>query len=361
MLLYSGYAFLRKLLIELVQKNTTRIDYRLQILNLATTFCFLFLSIAYFYKIFRNPGREFWINYLVLIPSIFLMGLCCIYWVFPLNKDNSFFSFKFAKHLLLGLAISMVPAFFMETLYGGPVFITNLGLLFLVFPITWVIYKRQADTILALRGKEKELIKSKADIQFLRSQINPHFLFNALNTLYGTAIVEKSERTAEGIQRLGDMMRFMLHDNHLDLIPMGREIDYLKNYIALQKLRIANSPEIVIEAVLEEEHCNHLIAPMLLIPFVENAFKHGISFRAPSWIKINLHCEIERIYFTISNSVHPSDKNDPEKEASGIGIQNVKERLNLLYPNQYDFTCTDDNQNFQIRLSIPPKSNIKNA
>ncbi len=360
-LLYSAYAFLRKAIIQLIHKTTTRIDYRLQILNLVTTFFFLFLTVAYFYKIFRYPEIGFWVIYLVLIPSVFLMSLCCIYWVFPLNKNNSFFSFKFAKHFLLALVISMLPALFMETLYGAEIFLTNLGILLLTLPITWAIYNRQADTILALRGKEKELVKSKADIQFLRSQINPHFLFNALNTLYGTAIVEKSERTAEGIQRLGDMMRFMLHDNHLDLIPMRREIGYLKNYIALQKLRIASSPEIIIENVIEEENCDHLIAPMLLIPFVENAFKHGISFRAPSWIKISLHCEVERIHFSVSNSIHLIDPNDPEKEASGIGIQNVKDRLNLLYPNQYEFTCTDDHQNFQITLSIPPKTNIKNA
>ncbi len=360
-LLYSAYAFLRKLIIELILKSTGRIDYRLQILNLVTTFFFLFATIAFFYKIFREPSITFWTNYLVLIPSIFLMGLCSMYWVFPLTKDNSFFSFKFAKHLLIAIVISMIPALLMETLYGGQIILMNLSLLFFVLPISRIIYRKQADTILALRGKEKELSQSKADIQFLRSQINPHFLFNALNTLYGTAIVEKSERTAEGIQRLGDMMRFMLHDNHLDLIPMRREIDYLKNYIALQKLRIASSPEIIIEAVIEEEHCNHLIAPMLLIPFVENAFKHGISFRAPSWIKIKLHCETERIYFAVSNSVHSKDQNDPEKEASGIGIQNVKDRLNLLYPDQYEFTCTDDKQNFQVTLSIPPKTNIKNA
>ena len=117
-----------------------------------------------------------------------------------------------------------------------------------------------------LRIVEKELVKSKADIQFLRSQINPHFLFNVLNTLYGTALQENAERTAEGIQRLGDMMRFMLHENNLDFIRMNKEVEYLRNYIALQKLRTQSSPDIIIEDNINEQNCNYQIAPMLLIP-----------------------------------------------------------------------------------------------
>ena len=365
LLLYSGYVWLRNMIIKGFTKLENRAAYRTLILNQLTTFFFLFLAISFFLNIFKVTtlrGTDFWLMFFRYALPIFLMGLISIYWLFPLKGKNAFFSFKFLKHLFVALLISILPSVLVELLYGGISAFICLGLFFfLVLPISWVIYQQRADSILALRGTEKELVKSKADIQFLRSQINPHFLFNALNTLYGTAIVEKSERTAEGIQRLGDMMRFMLHDNHLDLIPMRKEIDYLKNYIALQKLRIAASSDIIIEDTIAEEHCNHLIAPMLLIPFVENAFKHGISFRAPSWIKIKLHCDAEKIYFTVSNSLHPSDQNDPEKEASGIGIQNVKERLDLLYPNAYEFNCVKDEENFQIQLSIPATTNIKDA
>lgn len=116
--------------------------------------------------------------------------------------------------------------------------------LLIVTPITWVLYLQRKDKIRELRGAEIALSKSTANLQFLRSQINPHFLFNALNTLYGTALVDGSKRTANGIQMLGDMMRFMLDDNHLDFIPLSNEISYLQNYIALQKLRIQDSDEI---------------------------------------------------------------------------------------------------------------------
>src|SRR5690606_18403954 len=146
-------------------------------------------------------------------------------------------------------------------------------------PIVWLIYKRQ------MKGKEemfvlkKELGTTSANLDFLRSQINPHFLFNALNTLYGTALQENSERTAQGIQMLGDMMRFMLHENHQQKILLSREIEYMRNYLDLQLLRTSDSPNISIETKIEDVVGDKYIAPMLLIPFIENAFKHGISLQ----------------------------------------------------------------------------------
>jgi len=115
---------------------------------------------------------------------------------------------------------------------------------------------------------------------------------------------ENAGRTAEGIQRLGDMMRFMLQENNLDFIQMDKEIDYLNNYIALQKLRTQTSQGIVIEDNINEQNCNHRIAPMLLIPLVENAFKHGISLNERSWIIINLSCTEKNILFEVRNSIH---------------------------------------------------------
>ena len=203
-------------------------------------------------------------------------------------------------------------------------------------------------------GAQKELVKSKANLHFLRSQINPHFLFNVLNTLYGTALQENAERTAGGIQKLGDMMRFMLHENNLDFIDMGREIDYLENYIALQKLRTQSSPEFIIEDNITGQNCNHKIAPMLLIPLVENAFKHGISLKEKSWIKISLTCNEKEILFEVRNSMHTRQDNDPEKENSGIGFKNVVERLKLIYPDRHQIAVNGNGNEFFVELSIQP-------
>lgn len=221
-----------------------------------------------------------------------------------------------------------------------------------IAPLSWIVYKRSAKTDERISSLEKELGQSTANFDFLRSQINPHFLFNALNTLYGTAMQENADRTAEGIQKLGDMMRFMLQENMQEKISLAREVDYLTNYINLQRLRTDAVPAISITTDIEQSVHLLQIAPMLLIPFVENAFKHGISFREPSYIKITLHTQENVLYFDVSNSVHPKVSSDPEKDKSGIGLKNVKQRLALLYRNRHELTIRESPKEFFVHLSI---------
>ena len=135
---------------------------------------------------------------------------------------------------------------------------------------------------------------------------------------------------------------------------MNKEIEYLKNYIALQKLRTQSSPEISIEDNISEQNCHHKIAPMLLIPLVENAFKHGISLKEKSWIKINLTCTEKNILFEVYNSMHEKTSNDPEKERSGIGFKNVLERLKLIYHDKFQISVNQDGKEFFVKLSIQP-------
>ncbi|HEY9532929.1 MAG TPA: histidine kinase [Mucilaginibacter sp.] len=223
--------------------------------------------------------------------------------------------------------------------------------LFFVMPVIWLINVNRL-----LRSQEKglktELGKSSADLGFLRSQINPHFLFNALNTLYATSLQEQATRTSEGIQKLGDMMRFMLQENMQDKIPLTREVEYLTNYVDLQKLRVQTSPDIVIEVNIEEQHNYLLIAPMLLIPFVENAFKHGISLQEASYIRISLHTEDNRLYFDIHNSTHTKKDADPERNNHGIGLENVAQRLNLLYTHEHELVIHESMKEFFVHLVI---------
>jgi LytS/YehU family sensor histidine kinase len=151
---------------------------------------------------------------------------------------------------------------------------------------------------------------------------------------------------------LGDMMRFMLQENNLDAIPMEKELGYLRNYIALQKMRIPVNANIVVEDNIEEARCKRQIAPMLLIPFVENAFKHGIRFEKKSWVSIDLNCEKDRIVFEVRNSLHPGKADNMEKDHSGIGLGNVKERLRILYPDQYSLKLAETETEFVATLII---------
>lgn len=199
---------------------------------------------------------------------------------------------------------------------------------------------------------ETNLNRNQAELSALRAQINPHFLFNAMNTLYATAIEENADKTSHGIQQLSDMMRFMMHENNQEQIDVQQEVAYLRNYIDLQRLRLSESDKLELKVELDDALCLRSIAPMLLIPFVENAFKHGISLRNSSWIFIKLYCQQEKLHFSVFNSIHPRHEEDPEKYSSGIGLVNVQKRLELLYPKNHDLRIHRTEKEFSVQLAI---------
>src|SRR5690606_10296203 len=155
-----------------------------------------------------------------------------------------------------------------------------------------------------------------------------------------------------GIQKLGDMMRFMLHENNQDRILLGREIDYLRNYIDLQLLRTATSPAITVECDINDVLESTYISPMLLIPFVENAFKHGISLNEKSWIKVSLHESQGNLYFDVHNSIHRKPESDPEQRHSGVGLDNVKQRLAMLYSKRHELMIRETAQEYFVHLTV---------
>jgi two-component system LytT family sensor kinase len=148
-------------------------------------------------------------------------------------------------------------------------------------------------------------------------------------------------------------MRFMLHENNQDQILLIKEIEYVENYLELQKLRTVYSEDIQIEANIHHIIGNHYIAPMLLIPFVENAFKHGIRLKRKSWIHLSLYQKEDQLHFYVRNSVHPKQQDDPEREHSGIGLENVKQRLKMLYPGTHELIIRESPEEFYIHLNLP--------
>jgi two-component system LytT family sensor kinase len=191
-----------------------------------------------------------------------------------------------------------------------------------------------------------------AELDQLRGQVNPHFLFNALNSLYSVSLKENAQATASGIQKLGDMMRFMLNENNKDLISLEKEIQQLENYITIQRIRIDETHEIKIVVNIQKTQKEVEIAPMLLNPFVENAFKHGISLRNPSWIFITLTHDTDTLYFKVHNSLHKNKEIDPEKHNTGIGLENVKKRLELIYPERHSLKIQATDHDFFVSLTI---------
>ncbi|WP_373515184.1 sensor histidine kinase [Persicitalea sp.] len=201
---------------------------------------------------------------------------------------------------------------------------------------------------------QTQVLRKTTELDTLRSQVNPHFLFNALNTLYSVALKESSEKTADGIQKLGDMMRFMLHENNQERIPLRKEIEYLHNFLDLQRMRLDEGHAIEIRVNIQEPDRDLHLAPMLLNPFVENAFKHGISLRQPSWVYITLALDATKLYFKVHNSLHQKMGDDPEKKNPGIGLDNVRKRLDLLYPDRHtlDIQATESDYFVSLVLEI---------
>ncbi|HEY6900882.1 MAG TPA: histidine kinase, partial [Puia sp.] len=254
-ILFIAYAIGREAVLRRLEATGDRSASKISALNQITAFLTGYFALGGLLTSFINLEEPLVVFYFGLLPAAILAALTNLYWFFPMKGSRSIFKRAVLWRLLLstlGWSIPFGIALAPKAEVIIPVILLIwLGQLFITTPISWLIYQQQKDKILRIRGLETELGQSQADLQFLRSQINPHFLFNVLNTLYGTALYERADRTAGGIQQLGDMMRFMLHENNLDQIAMSKEIEYVKNYISLQKLRTQALPSIEINTVID--------------------------------------------------------------------------------------------------------------
>lgn len=355
-LLISIYVLLKKLVLHLIENKENESNHQMK-LEIAFGAAFWFIIVL----ILIATGADFdpiLCFTLVIAAAVFLV-IYSLYELIPLARQKPKPIRFYYGRIALITAILTIPLGITGAILSTgrdffPIIMTvNFGVqLGISAPLAWYMYKKRNETEAQISSLKKELGKSDANLGFLKSQINPHFLFNALNTLYGTALQENAERTGEGIQKLGDMMRFMLQENLQDKISLTRDIDYLNNYIELQKLRTSTSVDILIHTEIEEQFTTANIAPMLLIPFVENAFKHGISLQSPSHIKITLQTKANVLYFDVHNSIHLKADGDPEKMHSGIGLPNVKQRLNLLYPKKHELLIRESAKEFFVHLTL---------
>ncbi|MCD4736458.1 MAG: sensor histidine kinase [Bacteroidales bacterium] len=187
-----------------------------------------------------------------------------------------------------------------------------------------------------------------SELALLRSQINPHFLFNTLNNIDSLVFTDQN-MASDSIIKLSEIMRYMLYETNTEEVLLEKEISYLRSYIALQKIRQKN-PDFIKFTISGEYH-GRTIAPMIFVPFVENAYKHSAKSVDPPGIKIDLIISDERIVFKTWN--RKFKEQEPEKdETNGIGLANVKRRLELLYPQKYELIIQEDNDDFKVELII---------
>lgn len=203
----------------------------------------------------------------------------------------------------------------------------------------------QKDRLATRLGAEKR----DAELQFLRAQIHPHFLFNTLNNLYGLAL-KQSPHTPDSILKLSGLLDFILYECNADKIPLRKEVELIRHYIELERLRFGTRLSLQFESGLPENDL--FLAPLLLLPFVENAFKHGAANAADDtvFVKIDLYATGNTLFFQVENSKQPGPAR--RNEHHGIGLKNVEKRLELLYPGRYTLKKIDGDNVFLIAFQL---------
>jgi len=284
----------------------------------------------------------FYVNYLVLIPRFLNKKLYSKYVVAILTTLVVFGVGKYGLGLFLKPYVLMhgkveigFGEFFLSTTVTNIIFLLLSAAL--KFTVDWFLNERIQ--------RDLENQRLSAELAFLKSQINPHFLFNSLNSIYSLAY-QRSATTPDAILKLSEIMRYMLYDCNDNKVDLSKELQYLQNYIDLQKIRF--SDKAYIDYKVEGKIVNQQIVPLLLIAFIENAFKHGVANDPLTPIRLLIDVDDEHLHFYMQNKKHTNNRD----ASGGIGLNNVKRRLNLLYPNKYNLDIRDEADTYTVELSL---------
>ncbi len=288
-----------------------------------------------------------------LIPDFLLTQK---YWLFTLYTIYTliFTLFGVTLTIILGFAFFFNLEYQqMPVLIKNPSVISICVLLIMTlvsgFKILMSNY-RTSDEKQILKNKflETQLELKEQELKFLKMQIHPHFLFNTLNTLYGFAL-KKADEAPDMILRLSNLLDYILYQVEKPLVMLNDEVEHIEDYITLEKMRFQEN--LKIEFLKEDDISNIEIAPMLLLPFVENAFKHGIPIKGILSIHIQLEVNDSFIHFSVKNSAKASNRSP-----KGIGLENINKRLSMLYKSNYSLNTTFDEEVFSATLTIPLKN-----
>lgn len=232
-----------------------------------------------------------------------------------------------------------VPQLFISLVLNTVVLSAALGYGFIK---KWIRTERQ-------RQQLKQEVLS-AELNFLKAQVNPHFLFNVLNMAYASAAAHGDEQTSGIIEKLANLMRYMLYESNVPTIELYREISYIESFIELQKLRLSPDLQATVQLQVEGDCSQYRIVPLLLIPFVENAFKHGIRLEEKSGITFKVKAQGGQLYFRSENTI--ARKKNELEQVGGVGLDNVRKRLQLLYPNGHSLHTTVKGDTYTAELIL---------
>lgn len=290
----------------------------------------------------------FYINYIVLIPELlkkrkkyWLYILCFIMLIVASTGIKAVVGLLNPEHVFYYESDNGVRNHIsMSNYIATVVFLAGFFLVsssIIRFAVDWFSDER------VQRNLESE--KKDMELQFLKSQLNPHFLFNSLNNIYSLAY-QKSDKTADAILKLSEIMRYMIYESNDSWVSLDKEIQYVESYVELQKLRFKDGAavEITINGVIDGQK----IVPLILISFVENAFKHGVANDHGDPIKINIIANQKILHFSVSNKKSAANKD----AIGGVGLNNVERRLQLLYPDRYKLNIVNSSTHYTTELML---------
>lgn len=200
------------------------------------------------------------------------------------------------------------------------------------------------------RMKELEAENTKQRLESLRYQINPHFLMNTLNNIHALVEIDP-EKAKESIEEFSKMMRILLYEGDAPTIPLERELDFIEHFISLMRLRYPENA-LRIDTVFPKDRGGAVVPPLVMASFVENAFKHGVSYSEESFIRVKVELQDGKVVFHCANSSHPSEADGRH----GIGLENIRKRLTLLYGNSYTLSIDEEDGRYDVLLAVPDQT-----
>jgi len=279
----------------------------------------------------------FYFNYLFLIP-------------------NFLFRRKLKQYILLSAVSLTATATIVTTIKSLILFRlrsipSNIVIEFFLYVILFLIaiaVRSYLHWVESEKKKEAAMAKKTvSELQNLKNQLNPHFLFNSLNSIYSLSL-KKSDKSPEAIIMLSELMRYMLYETNEDYVFLEKEIEYIRNYFAIQKLQIAHNQNV--ELKIQGKMHQQVISPLLLISFIENAFKYSTDLSGATQIRIDIRVEENNLYFNCENSI--GNRNGMPDKNSGIGLQNTIDRLNLLYPKHHTLHINENQNTYRVELHL---------
>lgn len=287
-------------------------------------------------------------NYNQGIWVVILVGTGLVeanYRLFFKSRTLRFFT---ASSLLAGVVFQVFLFLFNQWRLGEmPGFTFGPFLAFLTYGWVYALLRNFVQQ--RLDQSEQRIHQSEAEVNALKAQINPHFFFNTLNSIYGTALHEKAERTAECIEQLSGLMRYTMRQAQQKYVPVGEEIDFIGDYLQLQRVRLPVREAIRIDTRITYDGQPARIASWLLVPFIENAFRYGISMDLECFLLLDLTVENGSLTFILENSVLPGRE---RLKGQGIGLANVRKRLDLLYPASHRLVIRENSDCHRVELLI---------